>query len=433
MTSDDDYEPAVTESHDTGADSAPVEVRSPAAAAEAEAKLGEPAGEPVPDAGPKMPRVWSEKSRAMFRDVVKQVQAADVPIGDSDLEPMDHAAPSAAPAPAAPTTPPPAAAAPAATAAPSVVTPPAAATAAPVTPPPGLPALPDMPLPGVPAPEPVVDPKLAEREAAVAAREAALVEREKLMPDRTALTERPAATFVAWLREAHGITSDEELKTALSDFVTELSEQSLGVRLPEEVKAGLESRKALRSVKVYKQSLDREKQTLAEQRAAAEKQAAAERAERDAAAAESAYVNRIAELIAPAADRYPFMFDTDITGGVRAQDAVFQVLKEQQRLGQKPDLQGAVEYTNNYYKTEYEKTVERATRMQSKLAPKPAAAAAPASPGGAPGPAPTPAQKPVVKAPEPDPSDLPNMDRQQSRAASLRKVIAAHKAAQQRT
>jgi hypothetical protein len=428
MTSDDDYEPAVTESHDTGADSAPVEVRGPSAIAEAEAKLGEPSGDPVQDAGPKMPRVWSEKSRAMFRDVVKQVQATDAPIGDSELEPMDHAA-----APAAPTTPPPAAAAPAATATPSVVTPPAAAAAAPVTPPPGLPALPDMPLPGVSAPEPVVDPKLAEREAALAAREAQLAEREKLMPDRTALTERPAATFVAWLREAHGITSDDELKTALSDFVTELSEQSLGVKLPEEVKAGLESRKALRSVKVYKQSLDREKQTLAEQRAAAEKQAAAERAEREAAAAEAAYVNRIAELIAPAAERYPFMFDTDITGGVTAQDAVFQVLKQMQKLGHKPDLQGAVEYTNNYYKTEYEKTVERATRLQSKIAPKPAAAAAPASPGGAPGPAPTPVQKPVVKAPEPDPSDLPNMDRQQSRAASLRKVIAAHKAAQQRT
>lgn len=427
MISDDDYEPAVTESHDTGADSAPVEVRGPAAIAEAEAKLGEPAGDPVADAGPKMPRVWSEKSRAMFRDVVKHVQASEAPVGDSDLEPMEHAAPSV-------TAHPPAAAAPAATVTPSVVTPPAAAAAVPapvlVAPPPGLPPLPDLPLSAVQVPTP--DPKHAEREAAIVAREAALVEREKLMPDRTALTERPAATFVAWLREAHGITSDDELKTALSDFVTELSEQSLGVKLPEEVKAGLESRKALRSVKVYKQTLDREKQAIVEQRTAAEKQAATERAERERTAADAAYVNGIAERIAPVAAQYPYLFDADVTGGVRAQDAVYEVLKEQQRLGHKPDLQGAVEYANHYYRTEYEKAVERATRMQSKIAPKPAAASP--SPSGAPGPAPTakPQPKPVV-APEPDPSDLPNMDRQQSRQASLRRVIAAHKAAQQRT
>src|SRR5678816_1399340 len=114
----------------------------------------------------------------------------------------------------------------------------AAAPSEPVTPPPGLPPLPDLPLPALPqapAQPAAPDPKHAEREAAIAAREAAVAEREKIWPDRTAVAERPGATFVNWLKEAHGITDDAEMKTVLADFVTELSEIGLGVNLPDEV------------------------------------------------------------------------------------------------------------------------------------------------------------------------------------------------------
>jgi len=379
--------------------------------AQAAAKIGTPPGDDDvtgPEVGPRAPRVWNAKSRAMFRDVVKQVQAGEVST-EGDLEPMVHTPP--------PATPPPAAA--------------AAAPAEPVTPPPGLPPLPDLPLPALPQAPAQPDPKHDEREAAIAAREAAVAEREKIWPDRTAVAERPGATFVNWLKEAHGITDDAEMKTVLADFVTELSEIGLGVKLPDEVKAAMEGRKALRTVKVYTANLTREQQKLAADRAAAEKQAAEARAAEEAKQRDAAYVNRIAELIAPAAAQHKFLHDPEVTGGLAPQVIVYEVLKEQRRLGQKPDLATATEYANNYYKAQAEAAAKKAAHFQSLLAPAaPAPAAAPAkaatSPGGAPGPAPT---TPAAPAPvEWDPADLP-MDRQQRRAHSLALLRARQKAA----
>lgn len=431
MPADDDngYEPALdsTTTEEASVEAEPVVKRdSPAAAAQAAAKLGTPPGEDDvtgPEVGPRAPRVWNAKSRAMFRDVVKQVQAGEVDTA-GDLEPMVHTPPPAAPPPAA-----------AARSVPAQGTPASAATAAApaelVTPPPGLPPLPDLPLPALPQAPAAPDPKHAEREAAIAAREAALAEREKIWPDRTAVAERPGATFVNWLKEAHGITDDAEMKTVLADFVTELSEIGLGVKLPDEVKAAMEGRKALRTVKVYTANLTREQQKLAADRAAAEKQAAEARAAEEVKQRDAAYVNRIAELIAPAAAQHKFLHDPEVTGGLAPQVIVYEVLKEQQRLGQKPDLATATEYANNYYKAQAEAAAKKAAHFQSLLAPAaPAPAAAPAkaatSPGGAPGPAPT---TPAAPAPvEWDPADLP-MDRQQRRAHSLALLRARQKAA----
>jgi hypothetical protein len=425
---DEGYEPALDSAppQEASVEAEPVVKRaSPAAAAQAEAKLGEPPGEDdigAVEVGPRAPRVWNAKSRAMFRDVVKQVQAGEVST-EGDLEPMVHA-------PVAPASPP-AAVAPVASPAPPQAPPAAASAASPVTPPPGLPPLPDLPLPALPQASPAPDPGHAEREAALAAREAAVAEREKIWPDRTAVAERPAATFVSWLRDAQGITDDAEMKTVLTDFVTELSEIGLGVKLPDEVKAAMEGRKALRTVKVYTANLTREQQKLAADRAAAEKQATEARAAEEAKQRDAAYVNRIAELIAPAAAQHKFLHDPEVTGGLAPQVIVYEVLKEQQRLGQKPDLGTATEYANNYYKAQAEAAAKKAAHFQSLLAPAaPAPAAAPAkaatSPGGAPGPAPTtPATPP---APEWDPADLP-MDRQQRRAQSLALLRARQKQA----
>ena len=416
---DDGFEPVVTDDTtgaETGAESAPVVKR--------EEKIGTPPGEddtPGADVGPRAPRVWSAKSRAMFRDVVKQVQAGEVDTA-GDLEPMVHEKPRPAAAPAAAAQSP----APVAPLTAAAV----AASAEPVTPPPGLPALPDLPLPALPQAA-APDPKHAEREAAIAAREAALVEREKLMPDRTALAERPVDTFIGWMRDVHGITDDAELKTALTDFITEASERGLGVKLPDEVKAAMEGRKALRTVKIYTSNLTREQQKLAADKAAAEKQAADARAAAEAQQRDTAYVNRIAELIAPAAAQHKFLHDPEVTGGLSAQTIVYEVLKEQQRLGQKPDLATATEYANNYYQAQADAAAKKAAHFQSLLAPAaPAPAAAPAkaatSPGGAPGPAPT---TPATPAPvEWDPADLP-MDRQQRRAQSLALLRARQKQA----
>ncbi len=469
---DDDYEPALdsttTEEASVEAEpvvkrgAAPAPAAQPAAAAAPEAapaKIGMPPGDDEPttiEQGPKMPRVWNTKSRALFRNLVKKVQAgeAEVPTGD-DLEPMAHTPPqpAAAPAPAAAAQPSPASPAPAPAAQP------AAAPAAPVTPPPGLPPLPEMPLPASPATAaapaaaapPAPDPKHAEREAALAAREAALVEREKQLPDRKAMVERPGAALVSWLKETHGITDPAELKMALADVISEASEVGLDVILPAAVKAEIESRKARRVVTYYTSSLDAREKALADKAAAQEKAAAEARAASELKQQETAYVARLGEIIAPAAGQFPFLHDADLNEGVSPARIVYEVMLEQRKVADRwadrnpgqpvpkellPNLSTAAQFADKYYRDKAEAISKIASRHQSRLAPAaPAAAVAPApapaaaSPGGAPGPAPTPAAKPEPAPVEWDASDLP-MDRQQRRQAGLRRLVQATKAKQ---
>lgn len=441
-TDADEYEPALesTLTAEAGVESDPVQKRtaapSPAAVAAAEMpeKIGEPAGDDGPskiEAGPKMPRRWSDASRALFRNVVKQ--AAGEPIAD-DLQPMEHK---------------PAAAKVSVPAAPVAAAPPtkpqvAAPAPEPTTPPPGLPELPDLPLTVLevaPPPAAPPDPKHAERESAIAAREAALVEREKLLPDRRALIENPGDAMIGWLKDTYGITDDGDLKTAVADLITDLSVRGLKIGVPDEHVNGMQSRKATRVVKVYAADVDKRERALADRTAAQEKAAAAATAKETAKQQEAAYITRLGELIAPAATQHKFLHDEDVTGGLKAAAIVYEVLKEQKRLGQKPDLATATKYADDYYRSLAEAHVKRTAKFQTLLSPAARAAAPPmpaakpvatgpvpsASPGGAPGPAPTPEAKPSPERAW-DPSDLP-MDRQQRRQESLAKIVATAKAA----
>jgi len=440
----DGYEPAIeptSNSAEASVESAPSgKAASAAAAAEAEAageapeKIGQPPGEDDPAAGPqpgpRQQRVWTGKSRALFRTLAsKGGVGADMP---DDLVPMEHkpaapapivAAPAAAPAPAGSAgNPPPAA--------------PPIASVVPVAPPPGLPDLPDLPLPAetaaAPAAAPAPDPKHAEREQAIAAREAALTEREKLLPDRRALVEKPAEAVIAWLADTYGITDPAELKTAVADLITEISAspKGLGIGVAGEYMTGAQSRRATRVVSTYARDVDQRERALKDREAKQAKDAEVERGKQTAAQQEAAYVARLGELIAPAAAQHPFLHDREATGGLEPASIVYEVLKEQKRLGQKPDLATATKYANDYYRAQAEQYAKRGAHLQSLLAPatppaqpaaKPAAPApaANASPGGAPGPAPTPAAKPE---PARDPSDLP--DKRSARAASLAKLRA---------
>lgn len=442
----DEYEPAIegdSNGAEAGVESEPVERRAaPAAAPEPVAKIGEPPGEDEPttiEQGPKLPRRWSDKSRALFRQVVKD--SAGTPVGD-ELEPMEHTP--AKPAPVAKPTPAAATSAPTRQPAAAPIADPAPA------PPPGLPELPDLPLPAFdPAPAaaapPTPDPKHAEREAQIAAREAQLVEREKLLPDRRALIENPGPALISWVKETYGITDDAELKTAVADLITDLSVQGLKIGVPEDHVTGMQSRKATRVVKVYAADVDKRERALQEKTAAQEKAAKDQAAKEQAKQQEAAYVTRLGELIAPAAGQYKFLNDPEVTGGLSPAAVVYEVMKEQQRIGQKPDLRTAVKFADDYYRSQAEALTKRASKFSTLLgttapvaapaqpAAKPAAPApAPsASPGGAPGPAPTPEAKPEPER-EWDPSDLP-MDRQQRRQASLAKILARNKAGQQPT
>src|SRR6188474_2987373 len=112
-------------------------------------------------------------------------------------------------------------------------------------------------------------------------REKAIAAREKQWPDRTEIVERPAAVLSAYLKEVYGVTSDEELKEVLSDVVTDISENVLGIKMPDTVKSGLDSRKAVRTVRAYKADVERRERALKEEREAADKAAQDERAKLD--------------------------------------------------------------------------------------------------------------------------------------------------------
>src|SRR5678815_5599879 len=162
---------------------------------------------------------------------------------------------------------------------------------------------------------------------------------------------------------------------ALADVISEASEVGLDVILPAAVKAEIESRKARRVVTYYTSSLDAREKALADKAAAQEKAAAEARAASELKQQETAYVARLGELIAPAAAQHKFLHDREVTGGIDPALIVFEVLKEQKRLGQAPDLAKATEYANSYYKAQAEALVKKSAHVQSLFASAPAPAA----------------------------------------------------------
>lgn len=406
----DDYEPAITDTAtgaESGAESAPIVVREP----EAAGPVGDDPSQP-PGAEPRGQRVISDKVREMFKVIAAKAAAADG-VAD-DLVPMEHEEPATAPA--------------------------AVATPAPVAPPvAAAPRLPTAPVLS-PAP-PAVDVGRAAMEQAKAlqdqrdqqqnARETALAAREKLLPDRTALAERPAEALVSWLKDIHGISTDDDMKVVLTDIVTELSEIGLGVKLPPEVKNGLEARRALRTAKAYGDDVKRQREAMLAERTERDKQDAAARDKQDAASREQQAIRQVNELVATTRDTHKFLHDADVTGGAEAGAIVVEVIREQLRRGQQADWKAATDFANNYYRTQAETTVKTAAHLQSLLLPTPAAPAAAAkpatAPGGAPGPAPKPQATPTPTEAAVNDSDEPVMDRRDRRARDLRAVARKHK------
>lgn len=447
MTDTDDYEPALT---DTGGEPEAAEakpepsVRASARAEREAIRAAESAGEPehVRLAGtaqpeefqPSGPRKMSDVARKMFRELSAKVQAKEVSLEGDDLVPMgtDDPAPAAA-APVSAGAPPRAsqtgATAAAVAAPPPVVAPAAAPQIAPL---PSLPGLPDKPLPAAPQPSHPPDAALLERERLIAEREAKVAEREKLMPDRDGIIERPASTLVAWLKDVHGLSDPAEVKDALIDLMTELTESELGTKLPQETKTAMESRKALRAVKAYKQQGAREKAAVEAAKVEAVKAEADRKAAAEQERLDGAYVAKIGELIGPAKAQYPYLHDTDITDGLNANAIVYEVLKEQKRLGQPQNLESAVKYADEFYKSKFLADQARIEKVRSRFSPaQPAAptqAATPAKaatpPGAVPGPTAAAPAKPEVT--DPDPADITTPDRRDRRAQGARTLFRKH-------
>lgn len=419
--SQDEYAPALDTPESAEADGDPNDAPDAAASPK---ETGEPA-EPR-----RQSRVINDKVKAMFR-AIHDKHGDDLEVGDlvpavEDTKPAHPAKVAAAEAEAAELEP--------------VDTDTPAAKPAAVVAKPEVAAKPDAAL--------IVERASLERERAAhaAAREAferdraafdaerkAWDEQAKKRPDRTAWIERPGATMMEHLRELYGTTDESELKDVLTDLVTEISEQGLGVKLPPDIKTAMESRKAVRAVKAYKADLTREQQRIAEQRAKAEADAKAAREAAEAAANERQALEKVSGLVKQHADSFPFLHEQTDPASI-----VWEVIKEQHtRAPDQPvDWRAAAQLAEDYFKTQAEETVRKAERLRPKLNPTapataPARAAATASPGAAPGPAAKPQPKP---APEPettatiDEESLQPMDRHERRAAQARALLRKHQA-----
>jgi hypothetical protein len=220
------------------------------------------------------------------------------------------------------------------------------------------------------------------------AREARLAEREKLLPDRTALAERPGAALASILRNALGLSDNDadkaELKAAISDLVTEASMEHLGVDLPDEVKTKLEARRALRSVKAYKQDQERREAELTKQREAQLKADRDAAEQRDAADREAKAIKLVGELVGGTRETHPFLHAAGELGLTDPTSVVVDLIRAQRARGEQADWQAAVKLANDHFRPKVEAAVKKSATLSTLLnpaapAPVAAAAAAPAT------------------------------------------------------
>lgn len=319
-----------------------------------EATANEPAGAPAFD--PDEPAVGfqpryrsvSDKTRALFKAAADSMKKQlDDGAGADDLEPA-IAAPTATGAPAQP--------------------------AATPTAPQGSPPSPTPP----PAPALSVDTRqavtLEAREKALAEREAALVQREEVASARDSRRDKylddPAAAIADLVKEWTGIDSDAELREEMADLLTHISARSLGLTVPDDIKARTDSRKATRQVRAWKsdqarREAEQTKKQQAEQAAATEKQ-------RDALALD--HLKQFLPTIKDDKGKHPYPF-------LMAEDAphtvVWDVIKEQHRQAGspkewQPNIDAALKLANDYLKSEAERYFDKRRHL---LTPAPAQAA----------------------------------------------------------
>lgn len=386
----DEFTPALTV--DPPSRSAPAAVSSPAAAG------GEDPNIAPPDSTTALrdQRVVSQATRELARRAAAQLRESDdvpmesaAPDESNELEPMTQDEP-----------------VPALTAQPAV--PPA----------PRAPADARAPLPGLPAPKAAPEPapspvssaaaaaeilakaeaarqrqeyesklkdfesRSAEKERLLAEKEKTLAEREKTLPSRRELVERPAAALSSYLKQTYGITDDAELKEVLSDIVTEVSEAALGIKLPSDVKNGLESRKALRSVRVYGAELSAREAALEARREAETKAAQAEAERMTAAAADAAAVRHIHERVASTKDTHPYLHALAALGVTdNPADIVVEMCRRQKAETGQIDWQKAVDLANEHYRPTVEAAIKAAESLRPRISPStPAAVPKPAVP-----------------------------------------------------
>jgi hypothetical protein len=199
-------------------------------------------------------------------------------------------------------------------------------------------------------------------------------------PDLERYIDSPPAAYREWLEQMRGekFATDDDFKSEVSDFITLLSSDVLGVPLPENVRVRLDAAQAKKIVRTHKTIQSRREQESAA-RAEKERIAATEKAEIERVETEW---KRAAEVLSghlrteDPAKSYPWLAAEDDPGGV-----IVDVIRAQlNKDGTKLAWDEAAKVANEYLKTENERHYGKRKALFSGVAPaqpaaKPAAAA----------------------------------------------------------
>lgn len=204
------------------------------------------------------------------------------------------------------------------------------------------------------APAPSLDPAVLAKVSQLDARTAELDAREKALTDRQAAIESGdlgrlrdvfydkggAHAVVELVKMWTGAATDAELQDEVADLITELSGHSLGVTVPTEIRARLDSKRALKSVKATQAKLDKREQEI-QQRAA--KQAEQDNIQRAITALDTEV--RKPELAA----QFPFLITEPNAG-----ELIFETVDAQfKRDGTEMKWVEAAKRVNDYLETKW--------------------------------------------------------------------------------
>ncbi len=294
------------------------------------ARLGEPEKPSI-----SRNRTFSEATRTAFKVAAEKIKSQlDEGADHDDLEPAIESEPtkSAAAASSEPST-----------SAEAQVTPPLAA--APISP-----------------VASAVDAIAAERMAQVEAKEKALAEREAQIRDHKGrFKEDPVMTLKEMVREAYGLDDKADIKPYVTDLVTEMSGELLGLDVPQDVRARQERKKAERLIKEHNASLTKRESDLK-----AKEAETFEKAER------AKVVGNIkTELTKPdRAEKYKWLLAADEDGDPA--DIVYGVADAiiKRDPTWKPSLDDAADRANKFYEAKARKSYEKYKHLLNPAPPK---------------------------------------------------------------
>lgn len=130
--------------------------------------------------------------------------------------------------------------------------------------------------PALAPPAPSLDPQVLDKRRQLDDRERELVARERALTDREAGSdiqrlydaygEQPVASVMDLIKRSLGVEKDEDVRTEVADLVSALSNEVLGVDLPADVRALMESKRTKRIVKNHERRLTQREQEIERKR-----------------------------------------------------------------------------------------------------------------------------------------------------------------------